>query len=357
MPRGRRRRAARPGRQRLPRPGAATRGHRGRGGRGRTHWGAGAGASRLVTGTLALHTELERGARPRSWAAGRAGVLDRLPRQPARGHRAGRPRHPGRLRRPRPRLAGRRRRLSARRGRGDAAQRRRRGRGGARRRPETGGRWCWPSRSTPCSATRRRSPSWPRSARAHDAVLVVDEAHGLGVAGAAARPGRASSAWPGCPHVIVTATLSKSLGSPGRRGARPARGRRAPGQPGPAVHLRHRPGPGCGRRPPSPRSGRSRPTPSWPAGPRAGRDPGAAPAGVEPPGRRGAVGADARARSEALAAAEACAAHGVRVGCFRPPSVPDGVSRLRLTASARLTRRGLAARRARSWPRSRGSHR
>jgi 8-amino-7-oxononanoate synthase len=29
--------------------------------------------------------------------------------------------------------------------------------------------------------------------------------------------------------------------------------------------------------------------------------------------------------------------HGIRVGCFRPPSVPDGVSRLRLTARATLT--------------------
>jgi 8-amino-7-oxononanoate synthase len=28
---------------------------------------------------------------------------------------------------------------------------------------------------------------------------------------------------------------------------------------------------------------------------------------------------------------------GIRVGCFRPPSVPDGVSRLRLTARADLT--------------------
>jgi 8-amino-7-oxononanoate synthase len=39
----------------------------------------------------------------------------------------------------------------------------------------------------------------------------------------------------------------------------------------------------------------------------------------------------------ALAAQAECAAAGVRVGCFRPPSVPDGVSRLRITASARLT--------------------
>ncbi len=39
----------------------------------------------------------------------------------------------------------------------------------------------------------------------------------------------------------------------------------------------------------------------------------------------------------AAAAATRCAEHGVRVGCFRPPSVPDGVSRLRLTAHSGLT--------------------
>jgi 8-amino-7-oxononanoate synthase len=38
----------------------------------------------------------------------------------------------------------------------------------------------------------------------------------------------------------------------------------------------------------------------------------------------------------AVEAAAYCAERGVRVGSFRPPSVPDGVSRLRLTASANL---------------------
>jgi 8-amino-7-oxononanoate synthase len=43
------------------------------------------------------------------------------------------------------------------------------------------------------------------------------------------------------------------------------------------------------------------------------------------------------APSEALAWAAACRDKGLAVGCFRPPSVPDRWSRLRLTARADLT--------------------
>jgi 8-amino-7-oxononanoate synthase len=49
-----------------------------------------------------------------------------------------------------------------------------------------------------------------------------------------------------------------------------------------------------------------------------------------------------RGPGEAVAGVAAAAGHGLRIGCFRPPSTPDGISRLRLTAHAHHTDEELA---------------
>lgn len=172
--------------------------------------------------------------------------------------------------------------------------------------------------------------------RKHGALLLVDEAHGLGVRGAGGRGLVHESGLAGAPDVIVTTTMSKSLGSQGGAVLGPAAVR---------DHLID-----------------------------AARtmifDTGLAPASVgaalaalrvlvDEPGRADAVIDRARALARmchvseapesavvsvilgdpevAVAAAAACLSAGVRVGCFRPPAVPAGTSRLRLTARASLT--------------------
>jgi 8-amino-7-oxononanoate synthase len=45
---------------------------------------------------------------------------------------------------------------------------------------------------------------------------------------------------------------------------------------------------------------------------------------------------------DALAAQRGCAECGVRVGCFRPPSVPAGQACLRLTGRATLTEKDIS---------------
>lgn len=172
--------------------------------------------------------------------------------------------------------------------------------------------------------------------RRHGALLIVDEAHGLGVRGEGGRGLLHEVGLAGAPDVVMTTTLSKALGSQGGAVLGPAAVR---------DHLID-----------------------------AARtfifDTGLAPAALgaasaalgvlaAEPGRAVDVLRHARTLAEvcdvaeppesavvsvilgdpevAVAAAAACLDAGVRVGCFRPPTVPAGTSRLRLTARASLT--------------------
>jgi 8-amino-7-oxononanoate synthase len=163
----------------------------------------------------------------------------------------------------------------------------------------------------------------------HGALLVVDEAHGLGVHG----PGLVhGSGLAGLMHVVVTATLSKSLGSQG--GA-------VLGSPELVEHLVNRARPFIFDTALAPAAAGGalaalrvlRDDPSLATTVRARVTDLAAALGVEPPA--GAVlSVPMPSPQVALAAQAAVLAQGVRVGCFRPPSVPDGVSRLRITTSA-----------------------
>ncbi|TIC88018.1 8-amino-7-oxononanoate synthase [Nocardioides sp. GY 10113] len=163
----------------------------------------------------------------------------------------------------------------------------------------------------------------------HDALLVVDEAHGLGVHG----PGLvAAQGLAGLPHVVVTATLSKALGSQGGAVLGTAALRE---------HLVNRARPfifDTGLAPAATvgahealRQLRARPELARTVHERVAEL--AAALGVAAPA--GAVLSVPMSSPGAAVAAQAAALDaGVRVGCFRPPSVPDGISRLRITASA-----------------------
>jgi 8-amino-7-oxononanoate synthase len=170
------------------------------------------------------------------------------------------------------------------------------------------------------------------AAAASDAVLIADEAHALGVGGPGGRGLLAAHGLAGRPDVIATGTLSKSFGSQGGLVLSSAEVRH---------HLVNRARPfiyDTGLAPPA-AGGALAAVRILEAAPElavavrrnaallAGAVGVAAPAGavlsVPMPGPR-----------EALAGVAAAAEHGVRIGCFRPPSTPDGISRLRLTARA-----------------------
>lgn len=166
----------------------------------------------------------------------------------------------------------------------------------------------------------------------YGALLVVDEAHGLGVAGAGGHGLVRELGLAGHDHVLVTATLSKSLAAQGGAvlgsaavveqlvnrarpfifdtGLAPAA---AAGALAALDLLRHRPD--------LPALVRERVTAL--AAALAVEAPAGAVLSVPMPSPQVALAAQAALRDE-----------GVLVGCFRPPSVPDGVSRLRITTNA-----------------------
>ena len=180
--------------------------------------------------------------------------------------------------------------------------------------------------------------------RARGAVLLVDDAHGLGVRGPASSPGSglvAEAGLAGERGVVVTATLSKSLGSQGgvvlgdadvvAHLVDAARAfifdtGLAPAAVGGALAAL-----GVLRDEPERVAALHRAAATVAASARA-----AAPwAGVVEP-TAAMVPVVLGEPELATAARDACAAGGLRAGCFRPPSVPEGTSRLRLTARADL---------------------
>ncbi|MGH3460063.1 MAG: 8-amino-7-oxononanoate synthase [Kribbellaceae bacterium] len=166
-----------------------------------------------------------------------------------------------------------------------------------------------------------------------DAVLLVDEAHGVGVTGAG-RGSVAAAGLAGAEHVVVTVTLSKALGAQGGAVLGSARLQQ---------HLVNRARTfifDTGLAPAATAAALAavdvvRAEPDRVVAVHTVADRLARAAGVLPvPGA--VLSVPVPGPREAVAAAKTCAAHGVRVGAFRPPSVPDGVSRLRITARATL---------------------
>ncbi|WP_406150930.1 8-amino-7-oxononanoate synthase [Streptomyces sp. NBC_01012] len=172
------------------------------------------------------------------------------------------------------------------------------------------------------------------------AALLVDDAHGLGVLGEGGRGALAAAGLAGREGIVATLTLSKSLGSQGGAVLGPDRVIRhlvntartfifdtglAPAAAGAALCalrlLRREPG----------RAARAGAV----ATELYGRLTAAGLRAVRPDAA--VVSVRAPSPDSAVRWAADCRTAGLSVGCFRPPSVPDGISRLRLTARADLT--------------------
>ncbi|MGH4021356.1 MAG: 8-amino-7-oxononanoate synthase [Pseudonocardiaceae bacterium] len=176
--------------------------------------------------------------------------------------------------------------------------------------------------------------------RARGAVLLADEAHGLGVRGPGGRGRVPELGLSGEPDLVVTVTLSKSLGSQGgavlacraivEHLVDTARSfifdtALAPAAAGAALAALRI----------------LRADPALPGRVRVAASSIAAAAGVGEP-TSAIVPVVLGEPEPAVAATADCLHRGLRVGCFRPPSVPPGTSRLRLTAHAALSDGDLA---------------
>jgi 8-amino-7-oxononanoate synthase len=176
--------------------------------------------------------------------------------------------------------------------------------------------------------------------RTHGALLLVDEAHSLGVLGVDGTGAARAAGIAGESDVVLTATLSKSFG---------AQGGAVLGDPVVIEHLVNTARPfifDTGLAPASVAAASAalavlRAEPHLAAAVRSrardlarvAGDDGRAPTCPD----AAVVSLPMASPAAAVAGAAYLLDRGVRVGCFRPPSVPDGVSRLRLTARATLT--------------------
>ena len=176
--------------------------------------------------------------------------------------------------------------------------------------------------------------------RARRATLLADEAHGLGVRGAGGRGLAAELGLSGAPELVLTATLSKSLGSQG--GVVLA-------TPAVVEHLVNVARPFIFDTALAPAAAGAalaalrvlNVEPALPERVLAAAAAIATAAGVREPSSA-VTSVILGATQRAVDAAAECLTRGVLVGCFRPPSVPEGTSRLRLTAHAGLSGDDLA---------------
>ena len=177
-------------------------------------------------------------------------------------------------------------------------------------------------------------------ARRHGALLAVDEAHSFGVVGATGRGAVHDAGLHTEPDVVRTLTLSKSLGAQGGAvAAAPEIIALLVNTARPLIFDTALAPPSVGAAAAALRVLRAEPQRAERARRTAARLAGIVEALGVPTTRPAAAVVPAYLGDprRAVAAAEACGRAGVRVGCFRPPSVPVGRSCLRLTARADIT--------------------